>query len=36
MILNLKFQKSGFNPQAPVVQKIAYELLFRRFQGEGV
>ena len=24
------------NPQAPVVQKIADEVVFRRFQGEGV
>ena len=25
-----------FNPQAPVAPKIADELVFRRFQGEGV
>ena len=25
-----------FYPQAPVAQKIAYEVVFRRFQGEGV
>ena len=25
-----------FNPQAPVAQKIADEVVFRRFQGEGV
>ena len=25
-----------FNPQAPVAQKISDELVFRRFQGEGV
>ena len=24
------------NPQAPVTQKIAHEVVFRRFQGEGV
>ena len=24
------------NPQAPVAQKVAYELVFRRFLGEGV
>ena len=24
------------NPQAPVAQKIADEVVFRRFQGEGV
>ena len=27
---------SGINPQAPVAQKIADEVVFRRFQGEGV
>ena len=26
----------GRNPQAPVAQKIADELVFRHFQGEGV
>ena len=26
----------GLNPQAPVAQKIAYEVGFRRSQGEGV
>ena len=30
---NLSFQ---FNPQAPVAQKIADKVIFRRFQGEGV
>ena len=25
-----------FNPQAPVAQKVADEVVFRRFQGEGV
>ena len=25
-----------FNPQAPAVQKTADELVFRRFEGEGV
>ena len=25
-----------FNPQAPVAHKIVYEVVFRRFQGEGV
>ena len=24
------------NPQAPVTQKVAHEVVFRRFQGEGV
>ena len=28
--------KAIFNPQAPVEQKIADEVVFRRFQGEGV
>ena len=26
----------NFNPQAPVPQKIADEVVFRRFEGEGV
>ena len=26
----------AFNPQAPVAQKVADELVFRSFQGEGV
>ena len=26
----------SLNPQAPVAQKIAKEVVFRRFQGEGV
>ena len=26
----------GLNPQAPVAQKIADEVVFRRFQGKGV
>ena len=26
----------SFNPQAPVAQKIVDEVVFRRFQGEGV
>ena len=25
-----------FNPQAPVTQKVVDEVVFRRFQGEGV
>ena len=25
-----------FNPHTPVAQKVAYEVVFRRFQGEGV
>ena len=28
--------KVELNPHAPVAQKIAYEVVFRRFQGEGV
>ena len=28
--------KDLFKPQAPVAQKIAEEVVFRRFQGEGV
>ena len=28
--------KLVFNPQAPVTQKTADEVVFRRFQGEGV
>ena len=28
--------KTSFNPQAPVAQKVAGEVVFRRFQGEGV
>ena len=27
---------ANLNPQAPVAQKIADEVVFRRFQGEGV
>ena len=39
--LGLKFRKvikyiSVINPQAPVAQIIADEVVFRRFQGEGV
>ena len=26
----------NFNPQAPIAQKIVDEVVFRRFQGEGV
>ena len=29
-------QLMNFNPQGPVAQKIADEVVFRRFQGEGV
>ena len=29
-------ENNCFNPQAPVTQKIADEVVFRRFQGEGV
>ena len=28
--------EDDFNPQAPVAQKIADEVVLRRFQGEGV
>ena len=30
------YPKDPVNPQAPVAQKIANEVVFRRFQGEGV
>ena len=30
------FQALIINPQAPVAQKIADEVVFRRFQGQGV
>ena len=30
------FQSTYFNPQAPVAQKVADQVVFRRFQGEGV
>ena len=30
------FEKTLLNPQAPAAQKIADEVIFRRFQGEGV
>ena len=29
-------KRKPINPQAPVAQKIAYEVVFRHFQGEGV
>ena len=31
-----QIMKMTVNPQAPVVQKIAHEVVFRRFQGEGM
>ena len=31
-----KIQNLDLNPQAPVAQKIADEVVFRHFQGEGV
>ena len=31
-----RFSYRVFNPQAPVAQKTADEMVFRRFQGEGV
>jgi len=31
-----KLRLSDVNPQAPVAQKIANEVVFRRFEGEGV
>ena len=37
--LNLQIRKTEliiFNPQAPVAQKVADEVVFRRFGGEGV
>ena len=30
------YPKAPVNPQAPVTQKIADEVVFRRFQGEGL
>ena len=33
---NLAKIKSLFNPHTPVAQKVADEVVFRRFQGEGV
>ena len=33
---NPKSSYLNFNPQAPVAQKIADEMVFRHFQGEGV
>ena len=39
-VLNIHFAKfygtCALNPQAPVAQKISDEVVFRRFQGEGV
>ena len=32
----VKVLNSHVNPQAPIAQKVADELVFRRFQGEGV
>jgi len=32
----IKADISSFNPKAPIAQKIADEVVFRRFQGEGV
>ena len=34
-ILYIWILTENFNPQAPIAQKIADELVFRRFQGEG-
>ena len=34
--LELQIPCSFFNPHTPVAQKIADEVVFRRFQGEGV
>ena len=37
LIFDKKYEtKYTFNPQAPGAQKIADEVVFRRFQGEGV
>ena len=35
-MLNFQTSTKLLNPQAPVAQKIADEVVFRRFQGEGV
>ena len=35
-VSNKKIQIYLLNPHAPVAQKIADEVVFRRFQGEGV
>ena len=34
--MEISFVSIIFNPQAPVAQKTADEVVFRRFQGEGV
>ena len=31
----ITFHEQNFNPQAPVAQKVADEVVFRRFRGEG-
>ena len=36
MKIVLKANSCFFRPQAPVAQKIADEVVFRRFQGEGL
>ena len=39
IVPNLKIVKevqNDFNPHTPVAQKVADEVVFRRFQGEGV
>ena len=36
MFLFTSQSTQNLNPQAPVAQKIADEVVFRRFQGEGV
>ena len=33
---NLNSHINNFNPHTPIAQKIADEVVFRRFQGEGV
>ena len=32
----MKIEKKLLNPHAPVAQKVAEEVVFRRFQGEGI
>ena len=36
MSVEINIRKAEINPQAPVAQKVADEVVFRRFRGEGV
>ena len=36
LVLAEKMNAQHFNPKAPVAQKVADEVVFRRFQDEGV